>query len=88
MSKIVDVLFLCCTVGTEVAYTIFRNITQNDYAKSNLFLRLVKFYSDVETTGASSEFYDKFNIRRSIQVIFQVLWKDTMYRSIMIDTAR
>lgn len=88
MSKIVDVIFLCCTNGTEASYGIFLNITRNAYAHAHLFPRLVKFYSDVETTGASNEFYDKFNIRRSIQVIFQVLWKDTTYRSIMIDTAK
>uniref|UniRef100_A0A914RTH8 Ubiquitin conjugation factor E4 core domain-containing protein n=1 Tax=Parascaris equorum TaxID=6256 RepID=A0A914RTH8_PAREQ len=43
---------------------------------------------DVETTGASSEFYDKFNIRRSIQVIFRSLWENTIYRSHMISFAR
>lgn len=44
--------------------------------------------SDVETTGASSEFYDKFNIRRSIQVIFRSLWESAVYKSIMINYAR
>jgi ubiquitin conjugation factor E4 B len=53
-----------------------------------LFPRLVKFYGDAESTGAATEFYDKFNIRRSIQVIFKILWRDSLYRSLMIETAK
>lgn len=88
MAKIVEIMFLSCSVGGETAPLIFRNLTQNDYAYRHLFPRLVKFYGDVESTGASTEFYDKFNIRRSIQVIFQILWQDTIYRSRMIETAK
>lgn len=43
---------------------------------------------DVESTGASTEFYDKFNIRRSIQVIFRSLWESTIYRSNITSYAR
>lgn len=43
---------------------------------------------DVESTGASTEFYDKFNIRRSIQVIFRSLWSSTIYRSNITSYAR
>jgi ubiquitin conjugation factor E4 B len=34
----------------------------------------MKFYTDVEQTGASSEFYDKFNIRRHISIIIKAMW--------------
>lgn len=36
---------------------------------------LIKFYVDVESTGASNEFFDKFSIRYHISVILKILWK-------------
>ncbi|KAK6057232.1 hypothetical protein COOONC_05254 [Cooperia oncophora] len=51
---------------------------------NNPFLA-AKFYSDAE---AGTDFYEKFSIRRNIQVIFQCLWNETYYRSIMIQLAR
>lgn len=33
----------------------------------------MKFYADVESTGAASEFYDKFTIRFHISIILKVL---------------
>ncbi|VDO61881.1 unnamed protein product [Heligmosomoides polygyrus] len=44
-----------------------------------------QFYSDAE---AGTDFYEKFSIRRNIQVIFQCLWNETYYRSVMIYLAR
>ena len=32
----------------------------------------MKFYADVESTGAASEFYDKFTIRFHISIILKV----------------
>ena len=32
------------------------------------------FLSDIETTGSSNEFYDKFTIRYHISIIFKTLW--------------
>ena len=33
----------------------------------------MKFYADVESTGAASEFYDKFTIRFHISIILKVI---------------
>ena len=41
----------------------------------------MKFYTDVEQTGGSNEFYDKFSIRHHIQVILSSLWNDQHYRT-------
>lgn len=49
---------------------------------------ILAILSDVESTGASTEFYDKFNIRRSIQVIFRSLWESAIYRSNITSYAR
>jgi len=48
---------------------------------------LVKFYSDVEQTGASSEFYDKFSIRYHLSIIFKELWASPVHRSHFVDVA-
>lgn len=39
-----------------------------------LVTKLMRFYVEVEATGASSSFYDKFNIRYNIAAIFRCLW--------------
>lgn len=90
MAKIVDIVFLCCggQRNTAVGYDFFSKLTRNEYAYTHMFPQLVKFYVDIESTGANSEFYDKFNIRRSIQAIFHELWQDTLYRSRMIEIAK
>ncbi|VDM39742.1 unnamed protein product [Toxocara canis] len=87
-AKVVDVMFMVCPPIMPAAYSFHQSIINCPLAVEKLFPSLVKFYADVETTGASSEFYDKFNIRRSIQVIFRSLWENTVYRSHMISFAR
>lgn len=42
--------------------------------------KLMRFYVEVEATGASSQFYDKFNIRYSISRILKTVWKHSRHR--------
>lgn len=44
--------------------------TLDDAIKEQLPVALMRFYVEVEVTGASSQFYDKFNIRHVISAIF------------------
>ena len=44
--------------------------------------------TDVETTGASSEFYDKFTIRYHISVIFRSLWDMPVHQAVFVHEAR
>lgn len=46
---------------------------------------LMKFYTDVETTGSSSEFYDKFSIRYHISLILKSMWDSPVHRKSIID---
>ena len=39
---------------------------------------------DVETTGSSNEFYDKFGIRYHISIILKGLWKRPMHKVAII----
>ncbi|ODV60292.1 ubiquitin-ubiquitin ligase UFD2 ASCRUDRAFT_76309 [Ascoidea rubescens DSM 1968] len=47
----------------------------------NLLYALLDFYVVVEKTGASSQFYDKFNSRFHMAVILESLWNHEVYRS-------
>jgi hypothetical protein len=68
----VDLLFYICPNVHHDARDFYRVVMLDPNAVQHLFPALVKFYADVETTGSHTEFYDKFNIRRNIQIIFQV----------------
>jgi ubiquitin conjugation factor E4 B len=47
-----------------VCYSIFIfQIMNHELAQTVLISALMKFYTDIETTGQSTEFYDKFTIR-------------------------
>ncbi|PJF16742.1 hypothetical protein PSACC_03438 [Paramicrosporidium saccamoebae] len=46
--------------------------------------KLMRFYIEVESTGASSSFYDKFNIRYNISKIFKTCWGHPSHRSRII----
>ncbi|KAJ3274850.1 hypothetical protein HDV01_002054 [Terramyces sp. JEL0728] len=54
------------------------------FAKAHLVPSILKFYIDVEQTGMSSQFYDKFNIRYNISQILKAVWPDLNHRNIVI----
>ena len=45
-------------------------------------------FIEIETTGASSEFYDKFTIRYHISIIFKTLWEIPSYQVKIVQEAR
>ncbi|TID15047.1 hypothetical protein CANINC_004718 [Pichia inconspicua] len=47
----------------------------DEIVQKNLMISLLDFYVMVEKTGASSQFYDKFNSRYHISFIIEKLWK-------------
>jgi ubiquitin conjugation factor E4 B len=50
------------------------------FAHKHLLHGLMKFYIEAESTGLSSQFYDKFNIRYEIFQVIKAIWPNTMYR--------
>uniref|UniRef100_A0A914HHH6 RING-type E3 ubiquitin transferase n=1 Tax=Globodera rostochiensis TaxID=31243 RepID=A0A914HHH6_GLORO len=86
-SKIADLLFMLCPMVNQEASGFYRQIVTDPLAVEGLFPALVKFYSAVETTGSHTEFFDKFNIRRNIQVIFKCMWSDLSHRDRMVQYA-
>ncbi|KAL8763804.1 MAG: hypothetical protein Q9184_000506 [Pyrenodesmia sp. 2 TL-2023] len=49
-------------------------------ATEHLLHSLMKFYIEVENTGAHTQFYDKFNIRYEIFQIIKCIWDNRIYR--------
>ncbi|KAF7637293.1 Ufd2P_core domain-containing protein [Meloidogyne graminicola] len=87
-SKIVNILYsICPNVPSTNSLLLYRQIMNDKIAVDNLFPVLVKFYADVESTGSHTEFYDKFNIRRNIQVIFRFMWVDLTHRKTLVQFA-
>ncbi|KAJ2809394.1 Ubiquitin conjugation factor E4 [Coemansia guatemalensis] len=50
------------------------SLDENALARAYLVPALLRFYVDIEQTGASSQFYDKFNIRYYIARTLRALW--------------
>ncbi|KAI9829054.1 MAG: hypothetical protein M1832_000077 [Thelocarpon impressellum] len=50
------------------------------FATEHLLHALMKFYIEVENTGAHTQFYDKFNIRYEIFQVIKCIWSNPIYR--------
>ncbi|ORY77296.1 ubiquitin elongating factor core-domain-containing protein [Protomyces lactucae-debilis] len=57
----------------------------HEFALQHLFPTLMSFYIEVESTGLSSQFYDKFNIRYHISQIFKTIWDNPAHRKKLED---
>ena len=58
------------------------------FATDHLLHALMKFYIEVENTGAHTQFYDKFNIRYEIFQIIKCIWSNPIYRDHLSDEAK
>ncbi|PPQ91665.1 hypothetical protein CVT25_012878 [Psilocybe cyanescens] len=80
-SKINDVLFMSIWgYGRERNGILGNMLNSHPLALKNLMPALMHFYIEVEQTGASSQFYDKFNARRNISHILKVVWNNPTHR--------
>ena len=87
IAKLIEVLFIVNPRVQPLLQRLSDRLLMDPLAVDHLVLALMKFYSDVEQTGASSEFYDKFSIRYHISIIFKELWSMPVHRSHFIDVA-
>ncbi|KAL0961455.1 hypothetical protein HGRIS_006400 [Hohenbuehelia grisea] len=80
-SKINDVLFMGIWQNRNERNGILGNLlNSHPVALKNLMPALMNFYIEVEQTGASSQFYDKFNARRNISYVLKVVWDNLAHR--------
>ncbi len=83
-SKIVEFLFIGSLETRDGAPGFMLTIYDtNDLCLNHLLHALIEFYTQVEQTGASSQFYDKFNIRYHISEILDKLWHNQYYRNLL-----
>ncbi|XP_017342389.1 ubiquitin conjugation factor E4 B isoform X3 [Ictalurus punctatus] len=76
IAKLVEVLFVTNPAVQPRTQRFFELIENHPLSVNQLVPALMKFYTDVEHTGATSEFYDKFTIRYHISTIFKSLWQN------------
>lgn len=87
IAKLIEVLFVVNPQVQPALQRLSDRLLMDPLAVDHLVPSLMKFYSDVEQTGASSEFYDKFSIRYHISIIFKELWSMPVHKSHFIDVA-
>lgn len=81
-------MFVSSTALHSYTEAFNRKILSHPLAQTHLARALMKFYTDVESTGASSEFYDKFTIRYHISVILKTMWSDTIHQKAIIEESK
>ena len=88
VAKLIEVVFLSCPSVHFYTERFNQRLLSHPLAQKHLAKALMKFYTDVESTGASSEFYDKFTIRYHISVIFKRMWNHPVHQSAMIEESK
>ncbi|POS83583.1 hypothetical protein EPUL_003555, partial [Erysiphe pulchra] len=58
------------------------------FANDYLLHALMKFYIDVELTGAHTQFYDKFNIRYEIFQVIKCMWTNDVYQQHLVQESK
>ncbi|XP_037124262.1 ubiquitin conjugation factor E4 B isoform X5 [Syngnathus acus] len=76
IAKLVEVLFVTNPAVQPRTQRFSEMMENHPLSIKQLVPALMKFYTDVEHTGATSEFYDKFTIRYHISTIFKSLWQN------------
>lgn len=84
VAKLVEVLFVLNPTIQPRTRHFYDAIENHPLATQHLGSALMKFYTDIETTGSSNEFYDKFSIRYHISIIFKSLWQNTQYQDVVV----
>ena len=62
-------------------------LTGMNFANKHLLHSLIKFYIEIESTGAHTQFYDKFNVRYEIFQIIKCIWSNSLYREHLSEEA-
>ncbi|XP_051786197.1 ubiquitin conjugation factor E4 B isoform X1 [Erpetoichthys calabaricus] len=85
IAKLVEVLFVTNPAVQPRTQRFSEMIENHPLSVKHLVPALMKFYTDVEHTGATSEFYDKFTIRYHISTIFKSLWQNIAHHGTFME---
>jgi ubiquitin conjugation factor E4 B len=71
--------------GFRIPDSVKSSLFMSQLMKKHLLPGLLQLFSDVEFTGASTQFYDKYNIRYFIALLVKYLWNhDPAYKNSFI----
>lgn len=84
-AKFVEIVFLSSPTVNTHSSTFNQKIISHPLAERYLVRALMKFYTDIEMTGTSNEFYDKFTIRYHISIIFKSFWSNPIQQLSIIN---
>ncbi|XP_056895728.1 ubiquitin conjugation factor E4 B isoform X1 [Takifugu flavidus] len=85
IAKLVEVLFVTNPAVQPRTQRFSEMMENHPLCIKQLVPALMKFYTDVEHTGATSEFYDKFTIRYHISTIFKSLWQNLAHHGTFLE---
>ncbi|XP_077458565.1 ubiquitin conjugation factor E4 B isoform X1 [Stigmatopora argus] len=85
IAKLVEVLFVTNPAVQPRTQRFSEMMENHPLSINQLVPALMKFYTDVEHTGATSEFYDKFTIRYHISTIFKSLWQNIAHHGTFME---
>lgn len=88
LAKLIEVLFISNPDVQTRTSNLYDRIMAHKFSSQFLPSYLMKFYTDVETTGSSSEFYDKFTIRYHISLILKGMWESPIHRQAFINESK
>jgi len=83
-NKIIDILYCACFTYRGQPSVLGPLLNSHPVALKYLMPALTHFYIEVEQTGASSQFYDKFNARRSIAFVLKTVWGNPTHREALM----
>ena len=63
-------------------------VTSHPSGPKILASSLMRFYTDVESTGASSEFYDKFTFRYHISIVMKSMWDSPIHKLAILNESK
>merc|ERR1719150_2658783 len=64
--------------------SLFMRVMSHPISQEFLPSALMRFYTEVEQTGSSNEFYDKFTIRYHISIIMKSMWESATHKMAII----
>ncbi|KAI1000314.1 Ubiquitin conjugation factor [Podosphaera aphanis] len=88
-AKLVSLLFFgTCPIQHRPKGVLGDALITSKFANDHLLHALIKFYIDVESTGAHTQFYDKFNIRYEIFQVIKCIWTNDVYQKRLIQESK
>ncbi|KAJ3644556.1 hypothetical protein Zmor_022280 [Zophobas morio] len=88
VAKLVEVVFVIIPTFQPRCEMLYDRFMSHEISRTILPSALMKFYTDVETTGSSSEFYDKFSIRYHISLIIKGMWNSAIHRQALVNESK